>query len=657
MILDSIQLQNFGVYSGKQRLELSPGSDRPIILIGGLNGGGKTTILDAIQLCLYGARAQISNRGKRLYKEYLAESIHRRANVEDGASIRLSFRRLINGKSHSYEVDRSWSQRGKSVEEALEVWRDGQPDSILSSHWDEYMEQTLPASLAQLFFFDGEQIKDLADHECASRLLKTAIQTLLGLNIVDQLEEDLITLERRKATATKPREVQIKAAELDKDILQLETLAESAAQERAGLVNQTSFAEKQLSELQERFRLEGGELFVRREEVEAQYKALKAQKESNEKQLRELMAGVLPLVLVQSLLLDTQRQAESEVAVKQAITIEKAEKQRDQKILSKLQKELTNDSLAKVKEVLESTRPNRPNNETVTQYIYPTDELLDQMSDLLRAKSIKAKESALALTHNIDTLKEQLTRVETQLAKVPDADSVAKLQKEITSAGALLRDKQAQLALLDDKLRANHNQAEIKSRELAKLLEVETEEGLNAEHDHRILRFSSKVRTTLGSFRDKVIKKHVGRLESLILESFWQLLRKEQLISAFIVDPQTFEITLRDRAGVTMPFDRLSAGERQLLATAILWGLAKASGRPLPTIIDTPLGRLDSSHRRHLVERYFPYASHQVVLLSTDQEIVNGNLKALEPFIQTSYQLAFDEATSTTQVIPGYFNK
>jgi DNA sulfur modification protein DndD len=58
-----------------------------------------------------------------------------------------------------------------------------------------------------------------------------------------------------------------------------------------------------------------------------------------------------------------------------------------------------------------------------------------------------------------------------------------------------------------------------------------------------------------------------------------------------------------------------------------LRGLAKASGRPLPTIIDTPLGRLDSTRRRHLLERYFPVASHQVILLSTDEEIDAASLR------------------------------
>jgi len=52
-----------------------------------------------------------------------------------------------------------------------------------------------------------------------------------------------------------------------------------------------------------------------------------------------------------------------------------------------------------------------------------------------------------------------------------------------------------------------------------------------------------------------------------------------------------------------------------------LWGLARASARPLPAVIDTPMARLDAAHRQHLVERYFPNASHQVIVLSTDTEV------------------------------------
>jgi DNA sulfur modification protein DndD len=146
-------------------------------------------------------------------------------------------------------------------------------------------------------------------------------------------------------------------------------------------------------------------------------------------------------------------------------------------------------------------------------------------------------------------------------------------------------------------------------------------------------------------------------MEVLMLESFRKLLRKTELVTGLTINPETFAATLTGRDGKALPFDRLSAGERQLLATALLWGLARASGRPVPTIIDTPLSRLDSSHRRHLIERYFPCASHQVILLSTDEEIVGPYYEALKPFISRTYLLNHDDDLGMTNLEPGYFSK
>jgi DNA sulfur modification protein DndD len=81
------------------------------------------------------------------------------------------------------------------------------------------------------------------------------------------------------------------------------------------------------------------------------------------------------------------------------------------------------------------------------------------------------------------------------------------------------------------------------------------------------------------------------------------------------------------------------------------------SGRNLPVAIDTPLGRLDSSHRHNLVERYFPSASHQVILLSTDTEIGRVELEQLQQqdAIAREYLLQYDSAQRQTTVKPGYF--
>jgi len=87
----------------------------------------------------------------------------------------------------------------------------------------------------------------------------------------------------------------------------------------------------------------------------------------------------------------------------------------------------------------------------------------------------------------------------------------------------------------------------------------------------------------------------------------------------------------------------------------VLWGLAQASPRPLPAIIDTPMARLDSEHRNHLVDRYFPNASHQVVILSTDTEVDQRFYEALESKLARAYHLNYDETNKVTKADEGYF--
>ena len=164
-----------------------------------------------------------------------------------------------------------------------------------------------------------------------------------------------------------------------------------------------------------------------------------------------------------------------------------------------------------------------------------------------------------------------------------------------------------------------------------------------------------RAQETLRVFRDRVVEQHLSRIQANVEESFRHLLRKQTLVASLRIDHRTYELELRDADGAVLAPARLSAGERQLLAVSLLWGLAKASRRPLPAVIDTPLGRLDSSHRRHLVERYFPSASHQVLLLSTDEEIRGEYLEALRPAVGRSYLVQYDEAARSSTVTQGYF--
>ena len=145
------------------------------------------------------------------------------------------------------------------------------------------------------------------------------------------------------------------------------------------------------------------------------------------------------------------------------------------------------------------------------------------------------------------------------------------------------------------------------------------------------------------AFLRRATERKIDRLSALITESFRFLLRKKSMVERILIDPATFSITLFDREGRPLAKERLSEGEKQIFAIAVLWGLARASHRPMPAVIDTPMARLDATHRRNLVERYFPSASHQVVILSTDTEVDRDYYAALQPHIARAYHLSYSE--------------
>ena len=135
MILDEIILHDFGVYAGRQTITLTPPSKhKPVILFGGLNGGGKTTLLDAIQLCMFGSFAQCSNRGTLGYQEFLRRCVHRPTKAKE-AAVELAFRHRLEGQEQDYRLHRSWRVNGKGVRERFEVIRNGADDPALAENW------------------------------------------------------------------------------------------------------------------------------------------------------------------------------------------------------------------------------------------------------------------------------------------------------------------------------------------------------------------------------------------------------------------------------------------------------------------------------------------------------------------------------------------
>ena len=657
MLFDAITLHNFGVYLGRQNIRLQPENrEKPIVLIGGLNGVGKTTLLDAFQLALFGKLANCSNKGSLSYDKYLKKCIHKSVNPKEGAAITISFRHAANGEEHEYEVTRSWKEYRKNVSESVLVVRDGKTDPVMTDSWNEYVEQFMPVRISSLFFFDGEKIKDLADFKKSSELIETGVNQLLGLDLVDRLLTDLVVLEKRKTLSLSDHHERKKIEILEQNVFSLNAKRDELAQKKSSAEETLAANQEKVSEIDEKFRIEGGDLYRARERLENKKAAIKKRVEEIEQRLVEITGGSIPLALVEPLLRKVLDQSKEEENARRNEELNGTLVERDKKIIDELRKKnISKEVLTEISNVLNQDIKQRKASKDIKRYLDLSPETLEDVAELILVLLVQQCQEATETIEELNTLQVESENLDRKLAQVPDAEAIAQIVKKKEKLLLDLREAQVNYDIIVKEYNEIQKREALFTAELEKEYEKELDSEFSRETASRIIGHSKKSRETLEIFKERVVSYHLDRIQGYVLKSFKELLRKETLVTDIRFDPKTFRIDVVGPGNNSIDIDRLSAGEKQLLSVSLLWGLAQASGLRLPAIIDTPLGRLDATHRTHLVNRYFPHASHQVLLLSTNEEINEKYYRMIKPWVSQEYHLEFDDSEQTTTVKPGYF--
>ena len=669
MRLKSLTLFNFGLYKGKQVVDLAPhtkwGRERPVILVGGRNGAGKTTILEAVQLSLYG-RLALGNRVSDVeYHTYLRERIHRSRGVLIPiyyASVALEFDYAHAGRKSTYLVERSWSTRGASaISETLLVKKDGEKlADIDAEFWPEFVRSLVPPGVSQLFFFDGEKIKRLAEEETEAATLAESVKGLLGLDVVEQLRADLDLYASREMKKTATGTLATRLAEVEASEHETAGLLEHARGEEADYQDRLKGFVSEIEKTEQLLAQRGEGFAARRGELRQQKNHLTVRREDVERKLRELCEGALPFAacprLGGALLDQLRREARHERARAVCGEIDEA--------ISVIARRLTEGLVperfgwdaavrAAVSGELASVRSDLMRQSEADAAFEPVHALSDRQREhverALGEALGAARERASELSLELIRIEAGLRDVQQHMNQAPDSDEITPIVAQLSE----LQGKHARLAL---ELTLKSEECVRFERELA---------GLRREHE-RIMKAEAGARTladrvsraiaarkALDDYLAKVTSAKTEQLEGATLDCFRRLCGKTDLVHGLKIDPTTFGVTLFDDGGRQVSKASLSAGEKQIYAVSLLWALAKVSGRPLPMIIDTPLGRLDSRHRLNLLEKYFPLASHQVIILSTDTEVDQANFEILKPFASHCIHLVTQDGW--TEVTSGYF--
>lgn len=660
MKFNKLIIENYKSFQYPTAIQFPQSSEgKSIFLMGGMNGAGKTSVMEAVNICLYGIKTDV------LYK-----CINRKELNKGNAYV--AFELELETETHeTILIHRSWSAGAadkpqyKDLAEKLVVVKDGKRVSVQNKEmWQDYINATIPKGITQFFFFDGEKIQEIAADDHSEVRLQSSLEAALGIQYISRLASDVLYLkqeERKGFVEISDEDIEFKESELKKEQRKLQT----KIQDRNELNHELENFKTEKEEAQARFKAifnldpEGSEIIKQREK-----KRIQLSNKSNqlENRIKTLTEQFLPWAMAGALFDEVKKQIETERESQKQNAISENAKELARQIVEKLEQPepLTDTPLTAIqKQLLEQRvllllQQNKSQNDIrkilnlserdAAKVLNKLEEV--EQSEVLQLEDLIKEKTELDL---------EIRSLDTSLSTAGNSENerelFADLQNTIESCQTQIGRISVRLSNINEEILLFENKIKEIELEITKLYEKHNFSKEKAD----FIKECDAIANLMNTYMVKLRKNKVHLLQEKTFEMYKMLSSKAGLIKDLEINDKTYEITIRDKSGHEMKKSGLSAGEKEVFALSLLWGLAQTSQLNLPIIIDTPLSRLDSVHRDNIVKHYFPNAANQVIILSTDTEVDNNYFKNLEPHLTGAARLEFNYNNEITSVREGYF--
>ena len=647
MIINRLTMHNFGVYAGTNTFEFT--SEKPIVLIGGMNGRGKTTFLEAILLSLYGANSiAYKESDYNSYNQYLRSYVNNNS-WSQSSYVEIEF--LLNESSNdTYFVRRKWNALSRITKEEISVQQNGVYSEFLTQNWAMFVENILPSALSSFYFFDGEKIAELAVAKTDDQM-KASIRSMLGMTTLDVLKNDLGRIVKKINKNNKADEsnkhLEILREERDQAISKLEKIDESISI----AIKKVENLQEELEQLHKKYELQGGAVLEQRQSLMQKRAQIQTEIVQNAELLVGMAATELPIFLVRDLVSQIKLQAEDE---HNDFIMQQALEQMDD-YLSDFEMQYP-ESIEASRIFVDYVRKQTEADSSPRVYEI-SDHALFQMNDLVENTLQQSVNNTKLLLANKEKLKKQLDAVESYLTLDINEKDLTAIYDQIKAKEADLVEAQVEYNRLQQERSSINSIVTIKSAEYSRDIEVFLQKLELHDDSERMMKYSNIALRILEAYAVELQRRKTGTLGATITKCYKQLANKKNLIQEIVMNPETLDMQYLDEKGNEVSKESLSAGEKQLMVIAILWALALCSKKKLPVIIDTPLSRLDSQHRTSIINTYFPNASDQTIILSTDTEIDQNYYEMMKNSVGDEFTLVYSEETKSTSIKKGYFQE
>ena len=284
-----------------------------------------------------------------------------------------------------------------------------------------------------------------------------------------------------------------------------------------------------------------------------------------------------------------------------------------------------------------------------------SDSSLFHLQRLLDEQLLDTKLAVKRRQNDMIKMQAEADQLDSYLSVDIDEKAIAKIYKSIKQLEQELIDLDVQITRKVDERRTANGELMSATSIFNKRVEGYLKKvELNDDSD-RIIKYSHMANAILEEYKVRLQKNKIKIVADTMTTCYKRLANKKNLIERINMDPVTLDLKYLNSEGKEVNKSSLSAGEKQLMVISLLWALALCSKKKLPVIIDTPLSRLDSAHRVSLIQTYFPQASEQTIILSTDSEIDKNYYEIMKDNIGDEFTLIYDDATKSTTIKRGYF--
>lgn len=660
MYFTKVELQNFGIYKGTHEMCLTDKvGNRNITLVGGLNGRGKTTFHDAILIALYGKQAlKYIQEKARSYDKLLLDHINKHAkNEETYVAVSLC---LDDGTD--IRVKRVWSAKGRKLEQETIVEKNGVVDKYLGESWSYYIEEILPFGIARFFFFNNEKITQLAD-DTSFEQIKSSIKSAIGVSAIEKAIEHADEVIRRKKSALaafERSEENVGYQEVEKQIEDIDARLAEATKQANELERKCEQLAATLEAKEKEFWSSGGDLSRNRDAIKSEMQKISSEVARVQEEIMQLSVDAsTPLFMCRNLVSQSYDAELSSQQSEAKLYSDRIIVNLHQQIMDRLADcGLSSADLNAVKliinDVLVGHLPEGGTTEPIKN-MSATSMMLYQR--LIAEVFQKITQRIETLVNHVDAHESELMSLDAHLGAADEKTLAMQLFDALKSIEAekAIADSDYQRHL--DQIESLKRQREILVGKRIQLIKSIAEKEHANDDNARIVKYAAMSIEVLSEFKVRLQREKVAKLSSTATNCFRELVQKESLVSEIRIDSTTLDVTILDIDGNELLKSQLSAGEQQMFAVAIVWALALTSGYKAPVIIDTPMARLDSSHRANFVTKYLPAASSQVMVLSTDEEVYGRYLDLVRDNVVDYYTLLYREEEQCTSIVHGYFGE